>query len=256
MNRWLVALIVAIAVLTLWRVFRSRHAGDAPRVEPSSSGQRALLAPKPLARMDETPDEPAPFGYKICWLAVRTPRSEDVVAALPIEKVQRANWHTGCDAAHAGHVFVAPPVEGWVFVVSQSLPALDAEANSKPWQELMRAVAGTFDEVQFFGSHRVSGYHGWARFRGGREERAFAYCDGRILADRGEETAVEQELGLNFFDEDSSEARSPGYWEREDLRYPDEQYPMKVAEKWSINPLTLATRNVSPSTGWVGRFRE
>jgi hypothetical protein len=196
-----------------------------------------------------------PFGYKICWLAIRTGRAEDVVAILPIENVQRANWHTGYVAAYGGHVFVSPPVEDWVFVVSANLPALDTDANSMKWRELVTNVACKFREVQFFGTHRVSSYYAWARFRDGREERAFSYGDGQWLVDRGERTEAERNLGSNFFNENSKEAKEPGYWDRTDLEFPNEQYLMKLAAEWSINPQTLGSRNESLGKGWIATLR-
>lgn len=204
--------------------------------------------------VDEIPDVPVAFGYKTNWLAVQTSQSEAVLDVLGLVAVRRANWETGLDAAYKGCVFVSPPFEGWVFVVGRNLPGPGISDSPDRWDLLMSSLARRFDDVQFFGTHRVSEYHAWARFQGGQEQRAFAYSGG-TLVDRGKQTDGEHQLGLKFFDHTSPEANSEGYWEREDLSYPDEEVVMQVAGKWGINPTTLEDREYSVSVGWLGAIR-
>ena len=205
--------------------------------------------------VDEAPDRPVAFGYKIAWLAVHTHRAEEVIDALPISDLRRANWRTGIDAAYGGATFVSPPVNGWVFVISSSLPELGCDEESlRKWSTLTQSLAERFDDVQYFATHRIVDYHAWARLIQGKERRAFAYLGerGETLVDRGTQTAAEEELGHAFFDERSPEAESDAYWEREDLAFPDEENVTQVAGKWSIDPTTLGSPDDPLSVGWIG----
>jgi hypothetical protein len=49
-------------------------------------------------------------------------------------------------------------------------------------------------------------------------------------------------LGFDFFDERSQEAASKDYFEREDLRYPNEEDVMRISAAWTINTQTLDQR--------------
>ncbi|WP_372721399.1 hypothetical protein [Novipirellula sp.] len=207
-----------------------------------------------LDNIDPTPDRPINFGYKMSWLAIKASDAETVLESLPVHNVQLANWRTGSIAAYSGHTFVSPMVNNWVFVVSQRLPELGGERDTDDWTSLLSSLSCEHEEVQYFGTHRVVEFHAWARFTNGTETRAFAYLGerGEILVDRGRRSAGEAELGYNYFDPDSADAKPDSYWERDDLCYPDEEHVMEIAGKWSINPNLLENRGLSQGVGWVG----
>lgn len=213
--------------------------------------------PKPLetlfVRIDCTPDAPVSFGYKMAWLAIKTETPERVLDLLDIQNVQPANWQTGITAAYNGHTFISPPVSGWVFVVTRKLPEPGGHSDCE-WGVLLRRLSERLGEVQYFGTHRVVEYHAWARFIEGAEVRTFAFLGERaeVLADRGEKSAGECELGYDYFVTNAPEAESDSYWEREDLCFPTEDHVMEVAGKWSINPDTLEDLGLPLSAGWIG----
>lgn len=218
-----------------------------------------VLLPKPLEsileRIDSTPDSPITFGYKMAWLAIKATDAENVLSSLDIRNVQASNWQTGVVAAYNGHAFVSPSVKGWVFVLSQMLPEPSGNSEDE-WSELLCRLSNQFDDVQYFGTHRVVEFHAWARFMNGNEIRAYAYLGerGETLVDRGEKTTGELDLGYNYFVPESQEAESDSYWEREDLCYPDEDHVMEVAGKWSIDPNTLEDVGLPHGVGWIGNL--
>jgi hypothetical protein len=65
--------------------------------------------------------------------------------------------------------------------------------------------------------------------------RRFYERDGN-RSEIGEKTSEEKELAVNFFDASSPEAKNEGYWDRKDLLDADEEYVLRVAGKWSVNP--------------------
>lgn len=246
-------LIIAVPVLTVIAVLwwaRNRKLGPTPTaVEVPAPRQLDSL----LDTIDSTPDSPISFGYKMSWLAIKTPDAASVRDSLNIESVKPANWHTGFVAAYNGHTFISSAVDGWVFVVSQALPELGHASDEMEWTTLMSGMSRKFGDVQYFATHRVSGFSAWARYTNGEELRAFAYCD-ETLVNRSKKTAGELELGCNYFDSDSPDAESESYWEREDLSFPDEEHVMEIAGKWGINPQNLGQLNLPHGSGWIGNL--
>lgn len=158
--------------------------------------------------IDETPDSPEGFGYKVNWFAVKTIDPQLVATSLGLNGLRRANWASGISAAYSistkpaakRSVFISPPVKGWILVVSNSLPYPDkrvaagnTEIDSR-FEAMFKKLASSFEDVQFFGSYRVVGFEAWARARAGKIERFFCYADGEVYANYGLQTAAEKQL--------------------------------------------------------------
>lgn len=196
-----------------------------------------------LEHMENTPDQPESFGYKCLWLAIRTTDSEAVVKSLNLEHSRAANWESGLQAVEHDFAFVSPPVNGWVFVISHSLPEAGMD-NFAPWMEWLSHQHG---DVRYFGTHRVVDYHAWSWFRDGDELRTYAWLgeQGEVLANNGDVTDEEADLGYDYLEAEHDEMEE----------FPDEEHVMEVAGEWSINPQTLCDLDLPPSVGWVGVLR-
>jgi hypothetical protein len=59
-------------------------------------------------------------------------------------------------------------------------------------------------------------------------------------------------LGFRFFDASSPESTRLGYWQRKDLTHLDEDYVLKVAAKWSVDPSKLDKIGLPPLMGLIG----
>jgi hypothetical protein len=95
-------------------------------------------------------------------------------------------------------VFASPSVSGWVLVAGPSLPYPTNETQhdiGKRFDVLFSRLMKRFDDVQFFGSHRVIGFVTWARALNGKPIRVFSYAD-EIMANVGEQTPEEAKLGF------------------------------------------------------------
>lgn len=62
----------------------------------------------------------------------------------------------------------------------------------------------------------------------------------------------EAALGIEFFDERNPAAEHDEYWDRDDLEYPDEEYVIRLAGLWSVNPQTLEQRGLHQLPSWTG----
>ena len=208
--------------------------------------------------LDATPDKPIGFGYKTAWLAIRTDDPHSVAEALGLRDVRPANWRTGLNASYERyetHVFVTPPVEGWVFVVGVAFPDTGDSSRADRCTPVLEALGKKYDHVYFFGTHRVVEFHVWARVDNGVISRAYAYLgkQGITIWDKGNRTKEEVDLKFNFFADKPPEGQGKEYWERVDLTFPDEEDVIKIAEAWTMNPLKIDEMDLTPSAGLVGQ---
>lgn len=242
---------VLATVLILW----TQCVSETPTTHSTSLRRLSRRVALPDT-IDATPDTPKNFGYKMSWLAVRSLDSTAVTDSLQIQHRHPANWEAGIQAAYSGHVYVSPPVNGWVLVVSPELPELGPENEPDAVAELLARLSRIFGEVQYFSTHRVVEYHAWAWFVSGNVVRTFAWVgeSGEIVVNAGKKTVGEEELGYRYFDPDSPDAEIDGYWEQADLCYPEEEHVMEVAGKWSVNPSSIEQLGIAAGVGCVGNF--
>jgi hypothetical protein len=224
----------AIAAALLWRA-RDRDKGATRTASPE--GRSGSVS----------------FGPKCAWLAVRGTSPERVMKELGLAGAERAPWPEGVALACAGATFVGGPVGGWTLAVGLDLAeALDPENAS---DSLVVRLSKQLDtEVQFFGTHRVTEWHAWAKAIEGRLKRAYVYEgeSGSFELNHGAQSEEERRLGFNFFDDQAPEAQDDSYWEREDLRWPDEDDVLALAAEWSVDPANLDERSDVPAMGWLG----
>ena len=189
------------------------------------------------------------FGYKTAWFAVRTEDGEAVARALGLGALAPA---TAADAIHAGYhaagkVFITPAIDGWTLAMSSSFFDLGDDRPPQFLDTLRRVSSELGTEAQFFLTYRVVEAHAWARASGGQIERAYGLMQGDDFTNLGAMTTDETALGHRFFDSACAEAQHDAYWQRDDLRFPDERDVMKVAARWSIAP---SVREDMPD-GWL-----
>lgn len=242
-----------------------------------------------MTAFDQTPDAPEAFGYKTFWFAIGTDDPASVIDALDVGPATPANWTSGLAAATGGGdprtaepwMFVSPPVDGWVLAASTWLPypvAIDEHPEiGRKFDALFARLMARFGDVQFFGSHRVVDLVTWARARGGKAERIFAYADGGVLANFGEQTAEEAQLGFLDLSGLSPEEAGDEIFaiaEARDLEeerliasgmsprdaservresgrdpFPDESDAVDLATRWSIDPTQFSDQDHPAGVG-------
>jgi hypothetical protein len=240
-----------------------------------------------MPSFDQTPDQPQPFGYKISWFAVKASDPAAVLNALEVGAATPTNWASGIAAAYGDDwVFVSPPISGWVLVVGSSLPYPTNETHhdiGSRFDQLFSRLMTRFDDVQFFGSHRVVGFVTWARALAGKPVRIFAYAD-EVMANVGEQTAEAAKLGFanlgglspsdaldemfRIADEQHAEEEAlvaTGLSRREARAkvlqgardaIPDETDVVEFAGLWSIDPIVLDHQDHPLGLGLAARLPE
>ena len=177
-----------------------------------------------------------PFGYKTIWLAVRSDEPRAVVEALG-GRSRRATWKEGL--ADGSHLFVTPPIDGWVLVTGNLEAADTSDVDSR--LAFSTALSTRLEtEVQYFGTHRIVEWHAWARIVRGEVVRAHGYVgeSNETLFDVGAATPDELALGFKFLNNEGPETR------------PDERDVTRLAGRWSIDPTTLGER-AAVGDGWI-----
>lgn len=200
--------------------------------------------------LEDDPDAPRGFGHKSAWLAVQcAPR--ELADALSLVETAPANWESGLEATESGGIFITPQIKGWCLATGLSLPTPNELANdarlSTAFLTLMAALEGRFDDVQLFATHRVVEYHTWARARGGKLKRVFAWLgeQGAVVANAGETTVEEMELGLPDVTGLSLEDATDRLWEADDANQNSRRLPPPTETKTIQNPKTGETISIS-----------
>jgi hypothetical protein len=253
---------------------------------PSALAQLGGVMPS----LDQTPDKPQPFGFKVLWFAVKASDPTSVLDALEFGEATPSNWASGLAAVYADSksndawVFASAPVSGWIFVVSSSLPYPTNETHhdiGRKFDLLFSRLMKRFDDVQFFGSHRVVGFVAWARALNGKPIRIFAYGD-EVMANVGEQTSEEAKLGFANLSGLSPSNALDGMFriaeEREKERnmlvarglsqrearakvrqngrdpIPDERDVIDLAALWSVDPTQLSNQDHPVGLGLAVRL--
>jgi hypothetical protein len=245
-----------------------------------------------MRSFNQTPDKPQGFGFKVLWFALKAFGPAAVVDALELGEATPANWESGLAAVYAREannawVFVSPPVGGWVLAVSSLLPYPTTQSHDdagRRFDVLFSRLMKRFDDVQFYGSHRVSDFVTWARALNGKPIRIFAYGDGEVLANVGEQTLEEAKLGLaNLTGLSPADAGDEVFRLAEQQRaeeealvaaglsgreararvrqnsgsaFPDETDVVELAGLWSIDPSRLSEQDHPHSLGLAARLPE
>jgi hypothetical protein len=243
-----------------------------------------------MPSFDQTPDKPKGFGFKVLWFAVKAGDPASVLNVLEFGETTPANWASGLATVYGDQwVFASPPVSGWILVVGLSLPYPTNETHhdiGKRFDVLFSRLMQRFDDVQFFGSHRVSDFVAWACAVKGEPMRTFAWsgCTGEVLANFGEQTPEEAKLGIinltglspsdavdRIFkivgeQQDETDALvASGLSLREALArvrqngrgdFPSETDVVEIAALWSLDPSRLEQQDHPVGLGLAARLPE
>ncbi len=217
------------------------------------------------------------IGYKQQWLSIRDRAPVDVANALGVKEVRPAACDEGLACVNGRSrddgrfVYVTPALGRWTLAVGglSGIP----QAGNPSWVPFLENLSAKLGHVQYFGTHRVTGYVAWAKSEGGRLVRAYAYSgeSDETLVNLGSPTPEEIELGMDFLDEriateDEAEAHAnrvnklqdqinsyilkndrntiniyehmiiENFLNSYDMKIPNESSVMLIAGQWSFDP--------------------
>jgi len=220
----------------------------------------AVLSPRLLphrVRMDDAPDRPRAFGSEMSWLAVKTDDAGYLATVLGLGDLSVANWNSGIGAIYDlkladTFVFISPPVEGWTFVAGVSLPLPQGGSFVDKAAPLLARVAREFSSVQYFATFPIIDLYAWVRFEYGQPIRAAAFGEAGVVWDAGRTTAAERDLGLATLELRGILNRQGDIGGALHL-HPTEAHVLGIAERWSVNPMTMEAISARDGVGWIAR---
>lgn len=205
-----IQLMIGLLVIDLIYLFKGKHNSKRPEI------RQRREAPNDASSML--------IGCKTAWLAIHEDSPSLVIAALGLTNPTLVTWNNGMDEAGThGRVFVTQDRNGWILVIG--VPDL---FYHKKYEEF---VSKRFREVQYFITHRVIGYHGWAKYVDCELVRRYCWSgeSGQVLCNDGDLTPEELALGFDRFPQSDDED-----WEH--VRFPDEEDVHQIAAAWSGSP--------------------
>ena len=220
-----------------------------------------LIAPRLTpARVvfDETADAPISFGPGMSWLAIRSKVTGAVIAALQLTGVRPANWDSGIGTIYDpglsdAHVFVSPPVRGWIFVAGVPLPHPVGRNFVDKLSPLLADLAAQFSGVHYFATFPIIDFFAWARLEKGHVVRAFAIGEEGVVWDRGRLTREEKALGLKLFEVRGIKGRK-GDVGGAIMLHPTQDQVLRLAGAWGLNPAHMdAFADAKAAVGRVAR---
>lgn len=204
----------------------------------NANGNNSTLA-------DFKPDYPYPFGYKICWYAVKNETSKSIIEKLNLKIISESNWEKGINKVYnsSEYVFVSPLVMDYILVVN-----ICPDDN----HDIIKNHAMLFSELQYFGSHRVSEYNAYAKFCDGKAIRGYCYVGetGEITWCEGAVTPEEINLGYDKFPSNTEEMLSDDF-DYENV--PDEESVIAMAKAWGVD-VTFEDKTYEKGTGFICKF--
>lgn len=186
--------------------------------------------PKPVSGLVERPT---------LWLAIKGTDSARVQAALGLHHVTYCSWEEGLIEARERKLFISPPVNGWIVVVSSDLPEPGDDVDK--CFHFLTGLSRKVGHLQYFCCNRVLNQHAWAIIDRGQVFRAYAWA-GQTLWNQGPITSAEKELGLACF----PYSARVDFTQREVVLSNTEKVNA-LAARWSIDPA-----NISENT-WTGK---
>jgi len=200
--------------------------------------------------LNSEPDCPQPFGYKTTWYTIKGETTQSVIDKLGLEIIGESNWETGIEYTQCvGGVFVSPQLNGYVLVINA--PSMKDAGDYEHTQ--VQEHGTLFDELQYFGSHRVSDYYAWIKFVNRKLIRAYCYADVELWV---EGAITEEELQLGFGKFPISRPGLDAMLESDDFSYdsfPDEESVLSISKAWGLDT-TFADSAFGKSTGYVCKF--
>jgi len=191
------------------------------------------------------PDFPYPFGYKICWYAVKNETTKSVIEKLNLKIISESNWENGINNVYNSceQLFVSPPVNNYILLVN-----IRTDDN----HEVVKKHSLLFNELQYFGSHRVTEYNAWAKFCDGKVIRSYCYMgeSGEITWCDGNITLEEINLGFGKFPSSTDELLSDNF-DYENI--PDEENVLAIAKAWGVDT-SFEDKSYEKGTGFICVF--
>ncbi|HVY72334.1 MAG TPA: hypothetical protein VHH73_20535 [Verrucomicrobiae bacterium] len=188
------------------------------------------------------------FKHPCRWLAIRCLNPPAVRDALDLQDATLCGWVEGLTRLGDDHLFITPPLNGWVLVFGSALPAPEDDIDRV--FHFLQNLSRQLGEVQYFAANRVVDHHAWARMVDGRVRRAYAWT-GETVWNDGEKTDAERRLSLRCLHYGETRQTLFGSNDR-----PNADRIFALAARWSLDPTTIEPVTERHSQGILGSLSD
>jgi len=195
------------------------------------------------------PTLPCMFTLPSHWLAIKSSKPRQVMAALRLNKPTLCSWEEGLTAANERKLFIAPPVAGWILVFGSSLPEPARDVDRV--FHFILGLSRKLGHVQYFSMNHQGGHHSWVQAENGRVRRAYAWA-GATLWHQGSMTRSETRLGMRCLN--YCESREITEEQAAEIAVANAEKVPQLAACWSLDPAALKGRMFRESHGIAGEL--
>ncbi len=222
---------------------RQRALGDAN----TRRATEAAAAAEQFSRYTFIPYHPIQGRRPARWLVIRSRDPQAVQLALGLHNPHPCSWTEGMFSSR--NLFIAPPINGWIFVFGAGLPVPDDDVDV--CYRFLRELSRKLGHVQFFQADPVSQHHAWAQLQSGRVVRAYAWA-GTTLWNQGVKTGAEIALRMNCF----NYGENPGSddWSVADHLVANVEKVAQLAQRWSFDPAEIDGHLLAHQPGIAGNM--
>ncbi|MDA1274985.1 MAG: hypothetical protein O2960_13200, partial [Verrucomicrobia bacterium] len=165
------------------------------------------------------------------WLAIQCRSMEAGLSALELDDATPCSWNDGVTRFAEHHLFVSPPIRGWILVVGKGLP--DPSDEIDHCFHVVRNMSDRLGSVQFFSSNPAVDHHAWVQAEDGKILRAYARAE-ETLWNQGKITRAERDIGMKCFD--YFDHPPPQTFETGKTSLSNAEKLHSLAGRWSIDP--------------------
>ncbi|MGB1053019.1 MAG: hypothetical protein ACPG4V_04475 [Limisphaerales bacterium] len=246
LGSWLWVLVLVVLASSLSAFLVTHHLmGRHRRREAMAASLKS-----PRRWMQSSPITLAALGQPRRWMAIRANHPEAIRRALGLVNPETCHWKEGLQRAAERHLFVSPPIRGWVLVFGRDVPVPFDDIDG--FYARMRDIGLALGEVQYFCMDPVHQSHAWMRLVGDKVVRAYAWAD-QTLWQEGPFSAAEACLGMVCYDYAEDQPMFASH-EIDPILDHNLSQIHGLAARWSLDPMSVRPSDLAAECGWSGEW--
>jgi hypothetical protein len=211
-------------------------------------GLQGIRGSRPAPWVSRRPIPLHVFGQPRRWMAFRTRNMGMVRNALGVNNAELCTWQQGLSHVGMRHLFIAPPIRGWILVFGHLLPNPTDDIDR--FYAFMRDVSSEVGEVQFFCLDTALQEHAWVRLIDGNVVRSYVWAE-EPLWNEGSESSAERSLRMQSFDYGFRVSDAFGTEWRDKVEHNITNLHA-LAARWSLDPLQVEAKDFASEFGLSG----
>ena len=247
LGSWLWVLVLVVLASSLSAFLVTHHLmGRHRRREAMAASLKS-----PRRWMQSSPITLAALGQPRRWMAIRANHPETIRRALGLVNPETCHWKEGLQRAAERHLFVSPPIRGWVLVFGRDVPVPFDDIDG--FYARMRDIGLALGEVQYFCVDPVHQSHAWMRLMGDKVVREPTPGPIRLCGKRVPFLPPKPAWGWCAM---TMQRTRPMFASHEIDPILDHNLSQihGLAARWSLDPMSVRPSDLAAECGWSGEW--